>query len=261
MENINDYKALAFFDLDGTLLNSQSKLDQEVIEGIHRIRKNGVLPFIATGRGHFELDEIMATTGITGAIAMNGQYIVLEGETIYKEEIPTASVEKLLDAAQPHSEALSFYDSQGYWVSELTDLAKRAYSYTHMPMPQVDARRYLSQEVNMLLVLTNQLSQVEYYKEQVPELNFFMNSPSSIDVTNSTTNKGTGINHVKEVLNFTGQTFAFGDGRNDLDLFKAADHKTAMGNAVPELKELADFISTENTDHGIINAFNHWGIL
>lgn len=39
MENINDYKALAFFDLDGTLLNSQSKLDQEVIEGIHRIRK------------------------------------------------------------------------------------------------------------------------------------------------------------------------------------------------------------------------------
>ncbi|TKV34734.1 Cof-type HAD-IIB family hydrolase, partial [Citrobacter sp. TBCS-11] len=82
--------------------------------------------------------------------------------------------------------------SQGYWVSELTDLAKRAYSYTHMPMPQVDARRYLSQEVNMLLVLTNQLSQVEYYKEQVPELNFFMNSPSSIDVTNSTTNKGTG---------------------------------------------------------------------
>ena len=59
MENINDYKALAFFDLDGTLLNSQSKLDQEVIEGIHRIRENGVLPFIATGRGHFELDEII----------------------------------------------------------------------------------------------------------------------------------------------------------------------------------------------------------
>ena len=146
MENINDYKALAFFDLDGTLLNSQSKLDQEVIEGIHRIRENGVLPFIATGRGHFELDEIMSLTGISGAVAMNGQYIVLDGETIYKEEIPTSSVEKLLEAASPHSEALSFYDSQGSWVSELTDLAKRAYSYTHMPMPQVDARRYLSQE-------------------------------------------------------------------------------------------------------------------
>ena len=44
-----------------------------------------------------------------------------------------------------------------------------------------------------------------------------------------------------------------------LDLFKAADHRTAMGNAVPELKELADFISTENTNHGIINAFKSLG--
>lgn len=56
----------------------------------------------------FELDEIMSLTGISGAVAMNGQYIVLDGETIYKEEIPTSSVEKLLEAASPHSEALSF---------------------------------------------------------------------------------------------------------------------------------------------------------
>ncbi|AYG00709.1 Cof-type HAD-IIB family hydrolase [Lactococcus allomyrinae] len=261
MENINNYKALAFFDLDGTLLNSKSQLDEEVILALHQIRENGVLPFIATGRGHFELDNIMKLTGISGAVAMNGQYIILNGETIYKEEIPTDSVEKLLTAAEPHNEALSFYDSKGYWVSELTDFAKQAYSYTHMPLPLVDRKRYLQNEVNMLLVLTNQLSQVDYYKDAVPELNFFMNSPSSIDVTNISTNKGTGINHVKEILGFTGETFAFGDGRNDLHLLAASDHKTAMGNAVPELKELADFISTANTDHGIVNAFNHWGIL
>lgn len=261
MENINNYKALAFFDLDGTLLNANSQLDEEVISGIHKIRENGVLPFIATGRGHFELDSIMNLTGISGAIAMNGQYIILDGETIYKEEIPTDSVKKLLTAAKPHDEALSFYDSEGYWVSEMTDFAKRAYAYTHMPLPTVDAKRYLSNEVNMLLVLTDQLRQVDYYKEAVPELNFFMNSPSSIDVTNISTNKGTGLSHVKELLGFKGETFAFGDGRNDLHLLSAADHRTAMGNAVPELKELADFVSTANTDHGIINAFKHWGIL
>lgn len=261
MENINDYKALAFFDLDGTLLNAQSQLDQEVIDGVHRIRENGILPFIATGRGHFELDAIMEQTGITGAVAMNGQYIVLDGKTIYKEEIPTPSVQKLLQASEAQREALSFYDSHGYWVNALTDFAKKAYAYTHMPMPEVDATRYLSQEVNMLLVLTNQLSQVDYYKESVPELNFFMNSPSSIDVTNRTTNKGTGLLHVKDVLGFEGDTFAFGDGRNDLDLFKAADYRTAMGNSVSELKELADFISTENTNHGIINAFKHWDLM
>lgn len=261
MENINDYKALAFFDLDGTLLNAKAQLDNEVVTAIHQIRENGILPFIATGRGHFELDQIMKDTGITGAVAMNGQYIILDGQTIYKEQIPQNTIEKLLNAAQPHREALAFYDSKGYWVNEVTELVRSAYAYTHMPLPEVSSDRYLEDEVNMLLVLTNQLSQVDYYKEAVPELNFFMNSPSSIDVTNISTNKGTGVHHVKEVLGFTGQTFAFGDGRNDMHLLSAVDHKTAMGNAVPELKEIADYISTKNTDHGIVNAFKYWDMI
>ncbi|MFC4652154.1 Cof-type HAD-IIB family hydrolase [Lactococcus nasutitermitis] len=261
MENINDYKALAFFDLDGTLLNSKSQLDDEVISAIHKIRENGVLPIIATGRGHFELDWIMKQTGITGAIAMNGQFIMLDGKVVYKEAIPTSVIEQLNAFATKSNEALAFYDSDGYWVNQLTDFARSAYAYTHASEPTVDATRFLKNEVNMLLVLTNQLSQVDYYKENIPDLNFFMNSPSSIDVTNITTNKGTGIQHLTDILDFKGETFAFGDGRNDLHLLSASDHKTAMGNAVPELKELADFISTENTNHGIVNAFKYWGIL
>ena len=261
MKNINDYKALAFFDLDGTLLNAKSQLDLDVVQAIHQIRANGVLPFIATGRGNFELHDIMKQTGITGAIAMNGQYIVLDGKTIYKEEIPKSSIEKLLVAAKPHEEALSFYDGTHYWVNEMTENARIAYDYTHMPLPNVDPTRYLNQEVNMLLVLTKALSQVDYYKAQVPELNFFKNAPSSIDVTNCDTNKGTGLKHILEVLDFKGETFAFGDGRNDLDLLLAADHKTAMGNAVNELKSIADFVTTKNTNHGIVNAFKHWEIL
>lgn len=61
---------MAFFDLDGTLLNKQSQLDEEVIQALHHIRDNGILPVIATGRGHFELDNLMAQSGITSAVAM-----------------------------------------------------------------------------------------------------------------------------------------------------------------------------------------------
>lgn len=261
MKNINDYKALAFFDLDGTLLNSKSQLDDEVVSALHQIRENGVLPFIATGRGIFELDDIMKKTGITGAISMNGQYIELDNEVIYKEAIPKTAIEKLLKAAAPHQEALSFYNGSGYWLNRLTENAEIAYAYTHMPMPAISPDAYLVDEVNMLLVLSRSLEQVDYYKAEVPELNFFMNSPSSIDVTNITNNKGTGIEQVVESLGFKGETYAFGDGRNDLHLLAAAEHKTAMGNAVDELKEIADFVSTANTEHGIVNAFKHWGIL
>lgn len=260
-ENINDYEALAFFDLDGTLLNAESKLDDEVITALHKIRENGILPVIATGRGHFELDEIMAKTGITGAIAMNGQFIKLDGKTIYSEAIPTETITKLVNVANSCNEAVAFYDTDGYYVNRLTDFVKKAYEYTHAAPPAVKSDHYLTHEVNMLLVLTDKLSQVEFYKTAVPELNFFKNSPSSIDITNIATNKGTGVKKLVEILGFTGETYAFGDGRNDLHLLAACDHKTAMGNAVPELKEIADFISTENTNHGIVNAFKHWKLI
>ena len=36
---------------------------------------------------------------------------------------------------------------------------------------------------------------------------------------------------------------------------------SAMGNAVPELKEIADFISSKNTEKGIVNAFKHWNFI
>ena len=51
-------------------------------------------------------------------------------------------------------------------------------------------------------------------------------------------NKGTTINRIQNLLQITpSETIAFGDGYNDLDLFKAAKYKVAMDNAYPELKK------------------------
>lgn len=203
----------------------------------------------------------MAATGITGAVAMNGQYIVLDGQTIYKDPISIENIEKLHTLAIEQDEALAFYGKEGYWVDRHTDFVRQAYAYTHMPLPEIDPEGYKSEEVNMLLLLTDKLSQVDYYKAQMPELNFFMNAPTSIDITNISTNKGTGITHVKDVLNFKGKPMLLVMDEILLHLLAAADHGTAMGNAVPELKEIADFISSKNTEKGIVNAFKHWNFI
>ena len=262
MENINKtYHAMAFFDLDGTLLNQQSKLDEEVIQALHHIRRNGVLPVIATGRGHFELDSLMAQSGITSVVAMNGQYIIVEGETIYHEPMAVANIQRLKTLAEAKHQALAFYNKESYCVSEMTPLVKDAYGYTDAPLPTVNDTRYLTDEINMLLIFSNQASDVAYYQNLVPEFNYFKNTPYSIDIINAASNKGTGFKKVVVLLGFTGQTYGFGDGPNDIHLLESVDHATAMGNAIDELKTIAEFTSTANTDHGIVNAFKHWGWL
>ena len=49
----------------------------------------------------------------------------------------------------------------------------------------------------------------------------------------------------------------FGDGPNDMEIFDYVGLKIAMGNAVPELKEKADFVTKTVEEDGILYAWRN----
>ena len=51
----------------------------------------------------------------------------------------------------------------------------------------------------------------------------------------------------------------FGDAVNDLVMFDPRWTSIAMGNACEELKALADYVTRDNTDHGIYHACREFG--
>ena len=53
----------------------------------------------------------------------------------------------------------------------------------------------------------------------------------------------------------------FGDGPNDLEMFDYVGLKIAMGNAVPELKDKADFVTKSVEEDGILYALEELGWL
>ena len=54
------------------------------------------------------------------------------------------------------------------------------------------------------------------------------------------------------------ETIAFGDQELDIPMLKKAGTAVAMGNAIEELKELADFVTGSNNDGGIAFGLNHY---
>ena len=54
------------------------------------------------------------------------------------------------------------------------------------------------------------------------------------------------------------QAVVFGDGYNDLSMFRPEWLNIAMGNARAELKEKADYITTDCDKDGIYNACKHF---
>ena len=51
----------------------------------------------------------------------------------------------------------------------------------------------------------------------------------------------------------------FGDGLNDISMIKKAPIGIAMGNALNQVKEVADFVTKRNDEDGIEYACRHFG--
>lgn len=66
------------------------------------------------------------------------------------------------------------------------------------------------------------------------------------------TDKGTAIKQIQlENEIDRNHTFVFGDGMNDLGMMKEAKYSVAMGNAQPEVKQAANYITETNINDGI----------
>lgn len=255
-----NYRGIAFFDLDGTLLNENSQVSSAVANGIDRLRDNQILPVIATGRTEAEIPQILNDTKITSNIVMNGSFIRVNGDIIHREIIDKTTIEKMLQLTKENQQPLAFYNHSNYWATQHNDDLVNAYQYIHSQLPEINPNAYLEREVNMLLVLGQDKD--ETYHEAFPELTFYRNGPYSIDIVKKNVSKGQAVRKLIEILQLENvPTYGFGDGLNDLALLEACDYKIAMGNAKKELKEMADFITLTNQEDGIVHALKTFDLI
>jgi hydroxymethylpyrimidine pyrophosphatase-like HAD family hydrolase len=56
-------------------------------------------------------------------------------------------------------------------------------------------------------------------------------------------------------------TYAFGDGLNDLEMFELVKYPVAMGNAFDIVKKSASYVTTSNDEDGIVNGLQLCGII
>ncbi|BBG23276.1 HAD family hydrolase [Sulfuracidifex tepidarius] len=68
--------------------------------------------------------------------------------------------------------------------------------------------------------------------------------------------KGRGIRELMRVIDFHGIRVGVGDAQNDVTLFQNVDVKVAVGNALPEIKEMADLVMSKGPGYGVLELLN-----
>lgn len=83
--------------------------------------------------------------------------------------------------------------------------------------------------------------------------------PFFIEITPKDINKGKSVEVILKNLNIPlHEAAAFGDSLNDISMLEKAGIGIAMGNAVEELKQIADFITISNDENGIAYALREY---
>lgn len=256
------YKAISFFDLDNTLLNEHTKLDDSVADAMHQLRQNNVLPVISTGRNLFEIPTILAKSGIDSVVSANGSYVVFEGQPVYDAQLDPQKIHELVSLAESLDDAITVMNYQEARINFLTEDVKNNYASINTPVPPIGVDDFIETKPIQMMIINTRGKDEKYFDRFDDTFTFYRNTPFSMDVIIKNGSKKQGILQLLKKANLMGiPTYAFGDGNNDIPMLDLVDHPIAMGNALDHVKPHAEFITTNNTDNGIINGLKHFNLL
>ncbi|MBI4065286.1 HAD-IIB family hydrolase [Candidatus Gottesmanbacteria bacterium] len=238
------YKAL-FLDLDGTTVPNRADgmPSEKVRNAIHKA-KSKVFVCVATSRPLPYAKLVLDHLDIRGLCSVNDATQIYDPvkkkiiQTIYLRQ---NDVPKIVDIFSQHNTTLLMSDG----------LVEHTYDLSKKPREGICVLGVADISEELTDTLTHQLTNISTIAVHKvfswQKKGFFW-----IGVTNATATKLHGIVTIAKMLSLkTEDTIGVGDGYNDYPLLSACGLKVAMGNAVPELKAIADFIAPTDEEDGV----------
>lgn len=253
-----------FFDIDGTLLSFKThQVAVSTEEAIEQLQAKGIKTILSTGRSINSIDHIRYLN-FDGFITFNGGYCVAkEGEILFKQTIDAKDIKSVISYAKENPLSFSFMSEKEISIHDVTPEIAGMYAHLNLPVPPlVDIENVDSSSILQTNIFLGPEEEKEFMKNVMPNSLASRWSPLFADVNPKGQSKQVGIDVFCEYLGIDrSQTMAFGDGGNDITMLQHVGIGVAMGNANPEVKEIADYITDDVDSDGIWNALKHFGVL
>lgn len=262
-------KAL-FFDLDGTLLDSEKRIPASAAQAIQKCREKGILVFPATARSD-RLERMLGWTAETyalfdGGIYCNGGCNHIGG-TVEYAFLPRAVVKSCVDAAADFPGVHLSLHMRGDLHAFNYTLPKEMYGpWGVTPADILPLSEELYDGVVKILMFTSDLvnDAVELPAALFERLQsecgesaklYLSDQGKTIQAVSRDVGKYTAIEKIRTRLGLRKDEIAvFGDDVNDIEMLKNCPNGVAMGNAVPAVKQAAAHVTRSNDEDGIAYA-------
>lgn len=254
-----DYKAV-FADVDGTLVAAGShpvtRASERVIRAVQTAQERGVLFSLASARSFKWVCGLIESLNIKAPLILdNGAriYDTRVGKYIFEKYIDDAKVKEIITCAKNLSIILHIVD---VYKGE-----ERRFDYDFSNPPSLG-------EVVKTMVLQISAAEAEKLYKALMEIRDIQVTKSisnhdpeleSVHVTNAGATKVQALQWtlVHEKLQKE-DVIGIGDSYNDKEFLKRCGLKVAMGNSVPEIKAVADYIAPSFEEDGVADVIERF---
>ena len=253
-------KKYFFFDIDRTLTNSHTgQLLQSGLETLRQLEANGHFVAIATGRAYYKTIKAAADAGIRNFVANGGAALVINDQLIKNSPLDREKALTIIHEA----------DDLGYGilvaVNDSIDVVMRDRRFLEQFGERREPTNYIYRpdiqydDLEDIYKIYISIPQKEEYRmKNLDLLGHIRMGADYFWYQHDEKDQG-----IRDMMEYLGadlkDVVVFGDGENDMVMFRKEWTSIAMGNGDPRLLAIADYVTDAAEDDGIRNACLHYG--
>ena len=261
------YKLIAL-DMDGTLLNEEKQISSANYEAIQKARESGVKVVLASGRPlvGFKryLEELNLVSENDYAVAFNGALVQSsEGnEIVSKTTLTLEDYKYLYELSKELKVNIHALTEEGVISPKDSKYTRLEAEMNDISSEIIDVCDVTEDTTIVKVMFIDEPDLIEEIIEKIPEnlkekYTIVRSAPFFLEFLHKSVNKGVGVAALAEKLNIKPEeVICIGDAGNDIHMIKYAGLGVAMGNAFPEVKRVANFITKTNEQDGVAHIIN-----
>jgi len=243
---------LVAIDLDGTLLGPDKQISAANAAAVGILQKQGLRVVLASGRRHESMLRFAQQLGLRGPlISCQGALVKHSdtGEILHQQFIAAALAAEIVEHAAFEGGTLLYHRTDAIYVAQRNRLTELFANRGRHPLVECGDLRRLAGETPQKIVWLDNPEQTtarlaRARKQYEGRLELLVTSPEYLEFTALGINKAAGLEVVAKYYGInSSDVLAFGDGNNDIEMFRWAGMSIAMSQATPEATAAATFIA------------------
>ena len=272
MKSIN--KRLIISDFDGTLVNSQNTVSDDVRKVINEYVSSGGIFTVCTGRMLRSILPRVRELGLKGLVAAYQGSVIADiesGKLLRNNSLSVNDCIEICAFAEKHNYTCNTYSDEvlyttipagenGLTVYE-TITGVKAVNVVGAMSKFVKENNLACNKITFLVLPDEReklykLLQAEFSKK----FDVTCSAARLVEISPKGDDKGVALKFVADYFGIDlSSTVAIGDNLNDLPMIKIASIGVAVGNAVEELKKEADYVTASNNDGAVAKIIEKFG--